>query len=153
MTEAFFAESHEECLERFRLNQSDFSLNRFSIHDTSGKYSAPVPSYSSSLNAFTLTNRSRRFFRKNMPSVLHNLLLLRWNLLINFPCHAVSIFYHLLQPPHGPTWHFEDPPSVTHVLFHLICHRRASISTKKLYNRETWAIEAFYLRYKQRFAY
>ena len=77
MTEAFFAESHEECLERFRLNQSDFSLNRFSIHDTSGKYSAPVPSYSSSLNIVSGYNlhtyeQEQHVFSKKMPSVLHN---------------------------------------------------------------------------------
>lgn len=77
VSEVICVESNEDCVDKFLKNQSDFSLNTLNIHNTSGKYSAPIPSYSSSLSILSGYNMDKylqqeQSFSKNMQSVLAN---------------------------------------------------------------------------------
>lgn len=77
VSEVFCAKSYNECVEKFIKNESDFSFSPFSIHDTSGLFSVPVPAFSTSLHIMSGYNiytyqKEQQVFAKNMPSVLAN---------------------------------------------------------------------------------
>lgn len=59
VSQVFCASSGQECIDQLSLNQSDFALAAFSIHDTSGNFSVPVPAYPTTLNFFSGYNLFR----------------------------------------------------------------------------------------------
>ena len=50
VTQLVTVRTNADCIDRFERNQSDFSLGYYDIHDTKGKYSAPVPAFPLSLH-------------------------------------------------------------------------------------------------------
>ena len=50
VTQLVTVRTNADCIERFERNQSDFAFGSYDIHDTKGKYSAPVPGLPLSLH-------------------------------------------------------------------------------------------------------
>ena len=50
VTQLVTVRTNADCIDRFERNQSDFSLGYYDIHDTKGKYFAPVPGFPMSLH-------------------------------------------------------------------------------------------------------